>query len=61
MATTTNSEFNQETEGLEVAKAFAGQISGKTILVTGVNRGGIGFSTSLAFVSRTGSSELDTN
>jgi hypothetical protein len=53
MTTTTYSEFNQETEGLEVAKAFAGQISGKTILVTGVNRGGIGFSTSLAFVSRT--------
>ena len=61
MATTTHSEFNQETEGLEVAKAFAGQINGKKILVTGVNRGGIGFSTSLAFVSGTGSTELDTN
>jgi hypothetical protein len=48
---TTHLEFNQETEGLEVAKAFASGIQGKAILVTGVNRGGIGFETARAFVS----------
>jgi hypothetical protein len=49
--TTTHSEFNNKTEGIEVAEAFAGVIRGKTILVTGVNLGGIGFTTSEAFVS----------
>lgn len=34
-----------------MAKAFSGAIRGKTVLVTGVNRGGIGFSTAEAFVS----------
>jgi hypothetical protein len=51
MASTSHPEFNKNTEGLEVAKAFADQISGKTILVTGVNLKGIGFATAEAFVS----------
>jgi len=50
MTATTHAEFDQKTEGLEVAEKFAGKIRGKTILVTGVNRGGIGFTTSQAFV-----------
>ena len=51
MASTTRPDFGANTEGLEVAKAFAAQIYGKTVLVTGVNRDGIGFSTSQAIVS----------
>lgn len=47
-------EFGERTEGLEVAEKFAGQIQGKTILVTGVNLGGIGFTTAQAFVSSNG-------
>ena len=51
MTATTHPEFNEHTEALDVAKAFAGDISGKTILVTGANRAGIGFATVEAFVS----------
>ncbi|KIX00451.1 uncharacterized protein Z518_10591 [Rhinocladiella mackenziei CBS 650.93] len=51
MTATTHPEFNEKTEGMEVAKAFAEAIRGKTILVTGVNRGGIGFTTSEALAS----------
>ncbi len=51
MTATTNLEFNEKTEALEVAQAFAQSIRGKTILVTGVNREGIGFTTAQAFVS----------
>lgn len=54
MTATTHPEFDQQTESLEVAGRFAGEIRGKTILVTGVNRKGIGFSTSKAFVSSLG-------
>lgn len=50
MTATTHSEFNEKTEALEVAKAFPDSIRGKTIIVTGVNRGGIGFTTAEAFV-----------
>jgi hypothetical protein len=57
MTTTTHTGFNDKTEGTEVAKAFAGVIHGKTILVTGVNRGGIGFTTAEAFVSNFNSLE----
>ncbi|KAG5665380.1 hypothetical protein KAF25_009505 [Fusarium avenaceum] len=49
MASTTHSEFGTHTEAVDVAKAFADGIRGKTILITGVNRGGIGFSTAHAF------------
>ncbi|KAI1074714.1 putative short-chain dehydrogenase [Whalleya microplaca] len=50
--TTTHPEFGHDTEALEVAKAFAEGIRGKTIIVTGVNRGGIGYSTTEAFASQ---------
>ena len=51
MTATTYPNFGENTEGLEVAKAFAESIRGKTVLVTGVNRNGIGFTTAQAFVS----------
>lgn len=51
MPSTTHPEFNINTEGLEVAKAFSDGIRGKTVLVTGGNTGGIGFTTCQAFVS----------
>lgn len=51
MASTTHAEFNTNTEALDVAKAFAPGVRGKTVLVTGVNRGGIGFATAQAFVN----------
>lgn len=54
MTATTNPQFDQHTESLEVARRFAENIRGKTILVTGVNCKGIGFATSKAFVSGVG-------
>jgi len=51
MAATTRSDFNVNTEGLEVTKEFAAGICNKTVLITGVNRNGIGFSTSQSVVS----------
>jgi NAD(P)-dependent dehydrogenase (short-subunit alcohol dehydrogenase family) len=51
MAATTHTKFNANTEALDVAKEFAAGIRGRTVIVTGVNRNGIGFSTSQAFVS----------
>ncbi len=53
MTATSHPEFNSQTEALDVAKAFSEAIRGKTVLVTGVNRQGIGFATSEAFVSTT--------
>jgi len=53
MTVTTHSEFNAQTDALEVAKAFPEAIRGKTIIVTGVNLKGIGFSTAQAFASQT--------
>ncbi|OAA59640.1 NAD(P)-binding domain protein [Niveomyces insectorum RCEF 264] len=52
MATTTHPEFGASTEALDVAKAFADQLRGKTVLITGVNRDGIGFTTAQAFASQ---------
>lgn len=49
---TTHSDFHQDTEGLDAAKAFPDSIKGKTILVTGVNQQGIGFTTAQAFASQ---------
>ncbi|RKL48021.1 hypothetical protein BFJ70_g2384 [Fusarium oxysporum] len=49
MASTTNPDFGANTEATEVAKAFTDGIRGKTVLITGVNRGGIGFATAQAF------------
>ena len=54
MTATTHASFGENTEGLEVAKAFGENIRGKTILVTGVNRAGVGFTTAQAFVSNFG-------
>lgn len=51
MAFTTHAEYNIDTKGLTVAKDFADRIKDKTILVTGANLEGIGFSTSQAFAS----------
>ncbi|KAL8787729.1 MAG: hypothetical protein Q9213_002049 [Squamulea squamosa] len=52
MIAATYPEFDQKTEGLKVAETFAGAIRGKTILVTGVNHNGIGYSTCHAFASQ---------
>ncbi|KAI9166437.1 Short-chain dehydrogenase TIC 32 A, chloroplastic [Paramyrothecium foliicola] len=52
MTATTYPQFNDRTEGLEVAAAFADQVRGKTIIVTGVNRQGIGYTTAEAFASQ---------
>ncbi|KAJ4859845.1 short chain dehydrogenase domain-containing protein [Trichoderma breve] len=49
---TSHPEFSKETEGLDVAKAFSDGIRNKTIIVTGANRNGIGFSTCHAFASQ---------
>tara|TARA_R110002060_G_scaffold43591_2_gene54991 strand:- start:38 stop:205 length:168 start_codon:yes stop_codon:yes gene_type:complete len=51
MTATTNTEFGSKTEALDVAKTFAESVRGKNILVTGVNRGGVGYTTAEAFVS----------
>ena len=50
MASMSRPDFNANTEGVEVTKEFADSIRGKTVLVTGVNLNGIGFSTSQAIV-----------
>lgn len=59
MAATTHPEFNGNTEGLEVARAFAERVRGKTVIVTGVNRAGIGYTTSQALVSTNARSLCD--
>ncbi|EMD87425.1 hypothetical protein COCC4DRAFT_133903 [Bipolaris maydis ATCC 48331] len=46
---TTSKSFTAETGGLEIAKAYSSQITGKTILITGVSPGGIGEATARAF------------
>ena len=51
MAATTYSNFGADTEATEVATAFESSIKDQTVLVTGVNLNGIGFSTSQAIVS----------
>lgn len=50
MANTTRPDFGANTEATEVVKEFASQIQGQTVIVTGVNLHGIGFSTSQAIV-----------
>jgi hypothetical protein len=52
MASTTHPEFNAQTENVEVAGTFANEIRGKTIIVTGVNKGGIGFTRAQGFVRK---------
>lgn len=50
---TTYPTFGHDTEAIEVARAFADVVRGKTIIVTGGNRNGIAFSTAQALVSTT--------
>jgi NAD(P)-dependent dehydrogenase (short-subunit alcohol dehydrogenase family) len=47
----THKEFGAETEASTVAEAFSSQIANKIILVTGVNAGGIGGSTTEALAA----------
>ncbi|KAF2469978.1 NAD(P)-binding protein [Lindgomyces ingoldianus] len=48
----THPEWNQEIGGLEVAEAFAAQIKGKTVLITGISPSSIGSSISLSIASQ---------
>lgn len=59
MTGTTYPNWGARTEALEVAKAFPEAIRGKTILVTGVNRNGVGFTTAQAFVSQPSDGRID--
>ena len=52
MTATTHTEYNADTEALEVAKAFPEAIKGKTIIITGVNIKGIGFAAAQGFASQ---------
>ncbi|EUC51131.1 hypothetical protein COCMIDRAFT_80292 [Bipolaris oryzae ATCC 44560] len=52
MATLTHLEWNQDTGGLEVAKAFADQIREKNVLITGVSPESIGSSIALSIASQ---------
>ncbi|KAI0577080.1 Retinol dehydrogenase 13 [Pyrenophora tritici-repentis] len=52
MATLTHPEWDKETGGLEVAKAFADQIRGKNVLITGVSPESIGSSIALSIASQ---------
>ncbi|KAF2689156.1 NAD(P)-binding protein [Lentithecium fluviatile CBS 122367] len=51
-ATLSHPEWNQETGGLEVAKAFGDQIRGRSVLITGVSPEGIGSTTALSIASQ---------
>lgn len=46
--TITNSSFGEKTPGHAVIEAYASRVEGKTILITGANPGGIGYSTAVA-------------
>lgn len=46
--TITNSNFGEKTTGQTVVEAYPNQVVGKTILITGANPGGIGYSTAVA-------------
>ncbi|EMD90655.1 hypothetical protein COCC4DRAFT_47329 [Bipolaris maydis ATCC 48331] len=52
MTTLTHPEWNKETGGLEVSKAFADQIRGKKVLITGVSPESIGSSIALSIASQ---------
>jgi len=52
MLTLTHSEWDEKTGGLEVAKAFAKQIHGKNVLITGVSPESIGSSIALSVASQ---------
>lgn len=52
MTATTYAEYGKETEAFTVAAAFPEAIKGRTIIITGVNKQGIGYSTAEAFASQ---------
>lgn len=52
MTSTTHADFDKGTEATAVAAAFANTIKERTILVTGVNKQGIGYTTAEAFASQ---------
>jgi hypothetical protein len=52
MSSITNSGFGASTEAIEVAAAYPDAIQGKTILITGVNKDGLGYATAEALVRR---------
>ncbi|OQV02875.1 hypothetical protein CLAIMM_07995 [Cladophialophora immunda] len=49
---TTHADFGSTTDGLTVAAAFPSAIKDRTILITGVNKKGIGYATAEAFASQ---------
>lgn len=52
MTSTTHAEFHGKTEAITVAAAFPSLIKGRNILVTGMNKLGIGFTTAEALASQ---------
>jgi NAD(P)-dependent dehydrogenase (short-subunit alcohol dehydrogenase family) len=52
MTSTTHSNFDKHSEALDVAAAFPQSIKDRTILVTGANKKGIGYTTVEAFASQ---------
>ncbi|BEI93871.1 uncharacterized protein CcaverHIS019_0603300 [Cutaneotrichosporon cavernicola] len=48
----TNTNYNRETTAQEVVDAFANEIKGKTVVVTGPSPGGIGYETARAIATR---------
>lgn len=50
MKSTTYAGFNTKTEGADVVAAFPGAVKGKTVLITGVSKAGIGYSVAEALV-----------
>lgn len=52
MVSTSHHEFGAQTTATEVAVAFSEQARSRTILITGVNKLGIGYATAAAFASQ---------
>lgn len=52
MPSTTHAHYKATTDGTTVATAFKDHIKGRTILITGVNRLGLGYTTAAAFASQ---------
>jgi NAD(P)-dependent dehydrogenase (short-subunit alcohol dehydrogenase family) len=52
MTATTHADYGKETEAFTVAAAFPDSIKGRTIIITGANKQGIGYATAEAFASQ---------
>ncbi|KIX02429.1 uncharacterized protein Z518_08370 [Rhinocladiella mackenziei CBS 650.93] len=52
MTSTTFADFGAKTEASTVASPFPASIKGRTILITGVNKRGVGYATALAIASQ---------